>query len=461
MSKPLVYIVGLGIFGSFIAQKLIKEGYAVKGFDNDNVNAASRGVNVRTIRGDYTDPEEMRIAYECLRRWERKHSQSFTNRGRLVVYQPGDSTIENINKARKKLLLGERIINSSQTLNKLRLDFDLNIDTDTDQKAVFNEDDGLIDLSEILQTLKTSIPHEKVNIKSLTFNSGLNKITGLSTDSGECIDTSEAFVFITAGAWTPKLLLDAGIPYQREVSRAVGLFSFPIYLSREHASNLSKKPAISIIGVGKITTLILIKKTDIQTDILLGQFTAPIRDNDLTGWITWVKRLFSVDDLFDPVDYSISPYATKAKLEVFKWLQLSHEFKNVRIGPPQFNFDSVTSDQRHQIFRIEKSNAIVATNGSWHGAKKAISVAEHALQVFKGNPSIYDSSEMTQHPHQPQLNTYEKFSDLNAAAEKEDEVMKFNLYSQFSWIVTENWQQFEEDLAKQQSLINNHLEKAT
>ena len=62
-----VHIVGLGAFGSFIAQEFRSEGYSVKGYDNGEEAAVSRGVNVRTIRGDYSDPEEMNVAYKCRR----------------------------------------------------------------------------------------------------------------------------------------------------------------------------------------------------------------------------------------------------------------------------------------------------------------------------------------------------------------------------------------------------------
>ena len=332
MSKLPVYFVGLGIFGTFIAQDFQRQGHPVKGYDNGDNAAASRGVNVRTIRGDYSDPEEFRIAYDCRNNWEEKQKQYFTKPGRWVAYHHDDPTIENINKARKIIGFEERPINSPEALERLRRVFGLDI-VAKNGKVVLNEDDGLIDLAKILQDARTSIPHHKTNVQKLIYSPDLRKITGIEISGGECVDTSEAFVFITAGAWTPKLLHYAGIPYTREIPRAVGLFSFPVYLTKEHASKLKGEPALSLIGDGMLLAYVLYQETDIST----GQFTAPLGDK-LIGWVTWVKRPFLVHDPSDKsIDYSVSHYAARAKLEVWRWLQLSSDFHGEQIGLPQFN----------------------------------------------------------------------------------------------------------------------------
>ena len=329
---PVIHFVGLGVFGTFIAQEFRRQGYPVNGYDNGDAAAASRGVNVRTIRGDYSDPEELRIAYDCRNNWEEEQKHYFVKPGRWVAYHNDDPTIENINKARKSMGFEERAINSPEALDKLLQVFGLDI-VAKNRKVVLNEDDGLIDLDKILQDARTSIPHQKTNVQKLIYQSDLNKITGIEVSGGECINTSEAFVFITAGAWTPKLLHDAGIPYLREIPRAVGLFSFPVHLTKEHASKLKGEPALSLIGNGMILVYMIFPETDVST----GQFTAPLGD-ELIGWVTWIKRPFLVHDPSDKsIDYSTSCYATRAKLEVWRWLQLSPDFHGEQIGQPQYN----------------------------------------------------------------------------------------------------------------------------
>lgn len=341
MSKPVTHFVGLGVFGSFIAQEFRRQGYAVKGYDNGDDAAASRGVNVRTIRGDYSDPEELRIAYKCRNDWEEMQRQYFIKPGRWVAYHHDDPTIENINKARKSMGFEQRVINSSESLNRLSRVFGPDIFAKND-KVVLNEDDGLIDLDKILQDARASIPHRKINVQKLIYKPELKKITGIEISGGECINTSEAFVFITAGAWTPKLLRDAGIPYPREAPRTVGLFSFPVHLTKEHASKLKGEPALSLIGEGMILVYLSFRETDVS----IGQFTAPLGD-ELIGWVTWTKRPFLVCDPSDrSIDYSGSYYAARAKLEVWRWLQLSPHFHGEQIGQPQYNL-LVTSTILH------------------------------------------------------------------------------------------------------------------
>lgn len=230
------------------------------------------------------------------------------------------------------MVFEERPINSPEALDRLRRVIGLDI-VAKNGKVVLNEDDGLIDLDKILQDARTSIPHQNTNVQRLIYNPDLKKIIGIELSGGECVNTSEAFVFITAGAWTPKLLHDAGIPYTREIPRAVGLFIFPVHLTKEHASKLKGEPALSLIGDGMILVYVLYQETDFFT----GQFTAPLGDK-LIGWVTWIKRPFLVHDPSDKsIDYSASHYAARAKLEVWKWLQLSPDFHGEQIGLPQYN----------------------------------------------------------------------------------------------------------------------------
>ena len=76
-----------------------------------------------------------------------------------------------------------------------------------------------------------------------------------------------------------------------------------------------------------------------ETEFLLntGQFTAPLGD-ELIGWVTWILRPFLVHNLSNQSDdYSVSHYATRAKLEVWTWLQSSSEFHGDQVGTPQHN----------------------------------------------------------------------------------------------------------------------------
>lgn len=197
MSKlPVIYFIRLGVFGLFIAQEFHKQDYPVKGYDNGDKAVASRGVNVRTIRGDYSDPKEMKIAYSCRSYWEKEQKLYFTKPGRWVVYHQDDPTIENINKARKSMGLQERVINSPEALNELQRVFGLDIVV-KNGKVIHNEDDGLVNLDKILRDARTSIPQQKTNVQKLIYDSDLKNITGLLIDEGECIDTTKAFVFIS------------------------------------------------------------------------------------------------------------------------------------------------------------------------------------------------------------------------------------------------------------------------
>ena len=106
--------------------------------------------------------------------------------------------------------------------------------------------------------------------------------------------------------------------------------------------------------------------------------------------------------------------------------------------------DGVTSDQRHQIFRLGDLNAIVATNGSWHGAKKAMEIAKQAMKVFKGEKSIYESGEEVEHPHQPRLDTKELFVDLDMAAAQEELVAELYPFVQQPWPIVKSVQELRE-----------------
>ena len=245
--QPVIHVIGLGAFGTHIAKLFQSDGYVVQGYDNGDEAAASRGVNVRTIRGDYSDLTEMRIAYRCRSCWEQ--NETFKKTGRLVAYYQDDPTIEDINEARQILGLHQREINSPQALRELQQVYGFDL-VAGNRKLVLNEDDGLIDLGKILQDARSLIPHRKTNVQKLMYNSDLKKVTRILLDGGECVDTSEAFVFITAGVWTSDLLRDAGIPYSKEVPQAVGLFTFPVHLTKEHAAKLKGKSALSLIGEG-------------------------------------------------------------------------------------------------------------------------------------------------------------------------------------------------------------------
>lgn len=108
--------------------------------------------------------------------------------------------------------------------------------------------------------------------------------------------------------------------------------------------------------------------------------------------------------------------------------------------------DGVTSDQRHQIFRLGDLNAIVATNGAWHGAKKAMEIARHAMKVFKGEKSIYESGEEVEHPHQPRLDTEEQFLDLNMAAGQEELIMKLYPFVKRRWTIVKSVEELRKSL---------------
>jgi glycine/D-amino acid oxidase-like deaminating enzyme len=244
-----IRVVGVGAFGSFVGDEFHRNGYEVIGYDDANPHAASRGVSVRTIRGDYADPEELAVARKCRDEWKEKHGSNFYADGRFVVYRPDDDFIEHINEARARLKLVPRIINSPEAVKKLERLYGPAV-VPENGKLVLNEDDGLIDLEKAIQRAGESITR-RPGVLRLIYSADSKKITGLELIGGITVDTSEDFVILTAGVWTLKLLRDAKIPYLGELPRIVGLFSFPVFLTEEHALKLRREPALSVIGDGK------------------------------------------------------------------------------------------------------------------------------------------------------------------------------------------------------------------
>lgn len=101
----------------------------------------------------------------------------------------------------------------------------------------------------------------------------------------------------------------------------------------------------------------------------------------------------------------------------------------------------MTSDQHHQVFRLKDRdgdidlNAIVATNGSWHGAKKSPEIARQVTHVYRGEKSIYGCGERTRHPHQPRLFENEYFPDLETRACTVEHVEELRPYVHQRWAV--------------------------
>ena len=143
-----------------------------------------------------------------------------------MAYQQDDPTIEYVNEARETMGFQRRMINSPQLLKELQRVYGLDIVT-KNGKVVFNDDGGLINLEEVLQNARTSIPYKKTNVQKLIHDPELKRITGLLIDEGKYVDTTDAFIFVTAGAWTPKLLQDAGNSVCTRGSTGRRLVQFP------------------------------------------------------------------------------------------------------------------------------------------------------------------------------------------------------------------------------------------
>lgn len=73
-----------------------------------------------------------------------------------------------------------------------------------------------------------------------------------------------------------------------------------------------------------------------EANILTGQFTVSL-GKDPKGWVTWVKRPFRVHDLSNQTGYSSTNLATRAKMEVWEWLQSFPDFREAQIGHPIYN----------------------------------------------------------------------------------------------------------------------------
>ena len=73
-------------------------------------------------------------------------------------------------------------------------------------------------------------------------------------------------------------------------------------------------------------------------------------------------------------------------------------------------------------------------------------IARHAMKVFKGEKSIYESGGEVEHPHQPRLNTEEQFVDLDTAAGQEELITKLYPYVKRRWPIVKSVQELREGL---------------
>ena len=249
-----IIIIGGGAFGLSSAWHLLKDrSNDVTLCDHFDHVAPSRDV-CKILRIDYPDAQRMRDAIRSKDSWASQSVfQSLYHRtGRIFAYsQASIDTLDGIDHARSELCLPVR---DRHTIELMKDRFDSK-DVKKDLTVVENDDDGIVDWTGAMESLKQDCVEKGARFRDETVlrmdMDGNGRVQGIIT-SKESIDTSNSEIILAAGSWIMPLLEASSIeqPPPSRSPIATGIFSFTLELDIEQWEKYRRLPVFSEIGVG-------------------------------------------------------------------------------------------------------------------------------------------------------------------------------------------------------------------